>query len=123
MSITRQIITGIGIAVSVHILLKIDYLRQLLFSNVLQLLHLILIVYVLYSLFRSLNTTKTYIKAIAMTSLFFPVCFLFRLLPTVEKGILVIYPVIMITLIQLFGEYVGLKKIRPRDQETPNQEA
>jgi hypothetical protein len=123
MNIIRQFITGIGIVVTVHIILKIDYFRQLLFSNVLQLLHLFFIGYILYSLFRSLNTTKTYIKLILLGSLLFPVGFLFHLLPEVRKEALVIYPVIAITVIQLFGEYVGLKIVRPRNQDTPNQEA
>jgi hypothetical protein len=123
MSFGKQLLISALILITVQFLSKIGFIKGFLTTYIIELLHGAFIAYVLYVFYKSLSTGRRIIKLILIASLFFPVCFLFRLLPNVEKEILVIYPVIMITLIQLFGEYVGLKKIRPRDQETPNQEA
>jgi hypothetical protein len=122
-SIGKQLLISALILGTVQILSKIGFIKGFLTTNIIELLHGFFIAYLLFIFYKSVRTSNGFIKLTLVALLIFPLCFLFHLLPHIEKEILVIYPVIVITLIQLFGEHVGLKIVRPRNQDTPNQEA
>ena len=107
----KKALTAIFIVGGIHFLLKLKSTRQVILPNILIIVHLVLVgylFYVLFVLFKSRERTIQILLTFAL--LLFPIGFLFDLISNIDERILVVYPVAIIAILYLFGEYLGFKK-------------
>lgn len=111
----KKALTAFFIVGSIHFLLKLKTTRQFVFPNILTITHLVLIGYLFYVLFDLLKSKG---KAIQIFSIFvlliFPIGFLSGLISGIDEKFLVVYPVAVIAVLYLFGEYMALRGERKK---------
>lgn len=101
----------ISFLIFVQVLLKIEATRQVILPNIVAMAQLVLVGYLLYVLVVLFKSKERTIQILSIfVLLVFPLGFLFGIISGIDDRILIAYPVAVIAVLYLFGEYMGFKK-------------